>query len=249
MEAGEGIIHAMPKVPGHANRWRLHGYWMEHGTMPQVIRCRPEEPLHCENRVVYKTTKKQTRPRTQVCGAALTYNSSELRGPTEVDGVPTFFMIEVHSCPDCARRRRADPSFTGQVHHRILTADMVKYRSHLSGVYEDIILEGIEPGRTVALPFSEEHACRLKRQFKTLIAQARAFVSALCAPVLPPFYNVPAGVRRDRRDSGREQQARSVAYAQAFTARRPGAPLMRGWYSRLLQFFADVNGDGAAVPG
>ena len=68
------------------------------------------------------------------------------------------------------------------------------------------------------------------------------------SPVPEPLYRVPQGVRRDRRDSGRERRAQVIAYAQAFTARRPGAPLMRGWYSRLLQFFADVNGDTAAVP-
>ena len=90
MEAGEFIMDAMPKIAGHANRWRLHRYWVAHGAMPQVISCTPAEPLHCENHVVYKTTKNQTRPRTQVCGAVLTYNSSELRGPTEVDGVPPF---------------------------------------------------------------------------------------------------------------------------------------------------------------
>lgn len=248
MEAGEFIMDAMPKIAGHANRWRLHRYWVAHGAMPQVISCTPAEPLHCENHVVYKTTKNQTRPRTQVCGAVLTYNSSELRGPTEVDGVPTFFMVEVHSCPDCAGRRRADPDFSGQVHHRILIADMIKYRSHLSKVYEDIILEGIEPGRTVAFPFSEEHASRLRRQFEALTALARERVGALYTPAPPPLYRVPEGVRRDRRDSGREHRAQGVAYIQAFTARRPATPLMRGWYSRLLQFFADVNGDIAAVP-
>lgn len=248
MEAGEFIMDAMKKIAGHANRLRLHRYWVEHGAMPQVISCTPAEPLHCENHVVYKTTKNQTRPRTQVCGAVLTYNSSELRGPTEVDGVPTFFMVEVHSCPDCAGRRRADPGFAGQVHHRILTDNMIKYRSHLSRVYEDIILEGIEPGRTVAFPFSEEHAGRLRRQFGALTAQAREMVGALCAPVPAPLYRVPEGARRDRRDNGREHRAQGVAYIQAFTARRPAAPLMRGWYSRLLQFFADVNGDIAAVP-
>ncbi|WP_195539669.1 hypothetical protein [Eubacterium maltosivorans] len=198
--------------------------------------------------MVYKTTKNQTRPRTQVCGAVLTYNSSELRGPTEVDGVPTFFMVEVHSCPDCAGRRRADPDFAGQVHHRILTDNMIKYRSHLSKVYEDIILEGIEPGRTVAFPFSEEHAGRLRRQFEALTTLARERVGALYTPAPPPLYRVPEGARRDRRDSGREHRAQGVAYIQAFTARRPATPLMRGWYSRLLQFFADVNGDIAAVP-
>ncbi len=248
MEAGEFIMDAMPKIAGHANRWRLHRYWVAHGAMPQVISCTPAEPLHCENHVVYKTTKNQTRPRTQVCGAVLTYNSSELRGPTEVDGVPTFFMVEVHSCPDCVGRRRADPDFSGQVHHRILIADMIKYRSHLSKVYEDIILEGIEPGRTVAFPFSEEHAGRLRRQFEALTALARERVGALYTPAPPPLYRVPEGARRDRRDSGREHRAQGVAYIQAFTARRPATPLMRGWYSRLLQFFADVNGDIAAVP-
>ena len=248
MEAGEFIMDAMPKIAGHANRWRLHRYWVAHGAMPQVISCTPAEPLHCENHVVYKTTKNQTRPRTQVCGAVLTYNSSELRGPTEVDGVPTFFMVEVHSCPDCAGRRRADPDCSGQVHHRILIADMIKYRSHLSKVYEDIILEGIEPGRTVAFPFSEEHAGRLRRQFEALTALARERVGALYTPAPPPLYRVPEGARRDRRDSGREHRAQGVAYIQAFTARRPATPLMRGWYSRLLQFFADVNGDIAAVP-
>ncbi len=248
MEAGEFIMDTMPKIAGHANRWRLHRYWVAHGAMPQVISCTPAEPLHCENHVVYKTTKNQTRPRTQVCGAVLTYNSSELRGPTEVDGVPTFFMVEVHSCPDCAGRRRADPDFAGQVHHRILTDNMIKYRSHLSKVYEDIILEGIEPGRTVAFPFSEEHAGRLRRQFEALTTLARERVGALYTPAPPPLYRVPEGARRDRRDSGREHRAQGVAYIQAFTARRPATPLMRGWYSRLLQFFADVNGDIAAVP-
>lgn len=158
VEAGEGINDAMPKVKGRANRWRLHGYWLAHGAMPQVIQCTPAQPLRCENRVSYKTTKNQTRPRLKVCDAELVYNSSELRGPTEVEGVPTFFMIEVHRCPDCAERRQADPGFGGQVSHRILTADMVKYSSHLSGVFEDILLEDIVPGRPVAFPFSEEHA-------------------------------------------------------------------------------------------
>ena len=51
------------------------------------------------------------------------------------------YKRQVHSCPDCAGRRRADPDFSGQVSHRILTDNMVKYRSHLSKVYEDIILE------------------------------------------------------------------------------------------------------------
>ena len=124
--AGEGINDAMPRVIGPSNRWRLFAYWLVQGSMPQVIHCTPEEPLRCENRVVYKTTKKQTRPRTQVCGAELAYNCTVLRGPTEVDGVPTFFMVEVHSCPDCAKRRQADPGFPGQVSHRILIADMVK---------------------------------------------------------------------------------------------------------------------------
>ena len=248
VEAGEGINDAMPKVKGRANRWRLHGYWLAHGDMPQVIQCTPAQPLRCENRVSYKTTKNQTRPRLKVCDAELVYNSSELRGPTEVEGVPTFFMIEVHRCPDCAERRQADPGFGGQVSHRILTADMVKYSSHLSGVFEDILLEDIVPGRPVAFPFSEEHARRIKTQFGALIALARELVGALYAPVPEPLYRVPQGVRRDRRDSGRERQAQVIAYAQAFTDRRPGAPLMRGWYSRLLQFFADVNGDTAAVP-
>lgn len=246
--AGEGINDAMPRVIGPANRWRLFAYWLVQGSMPQVIHCTPEEPLRCENRVSYKTTKNQTRPRLKVCDAELVYNSCELRGPTEVEGVPTFFMIEVHSCPDCAKRRRADPGFGGQVSHRILTADMVKYSSHLSDVFEDILLEEIEPGRSVAFPFSEEHARRKKTQFEALITLARALVGALYAPVPEPLYRVPEYARRDRRDSGRERRAQSVAYAQAFTAGRPGAPLTRGWYSRLLQFFADVNGDTAAVP-
>jgi hypothetical protein len=246
--AGEGINDAMPRVIGPANRWRLFAYWLVQGSMPQVIHCTPEEPLRCENRVVYKTTKKQTRPRTQVCGAELAYNCTVLRGPTEVDGVPTFFMVEVHSCPDCAKRRQADPGFPGQVSHRILIADMVKNSSNLSGVFEDILLEEIVPGRPVAFPFSEEHARRIKTQFEALITLARALVGALYAPVPEPLYRVPEYARRDRRDSGRERRAQSVAYAQAFTAGRPGAPLTRGWYSRLLQFFADVNGDTAAVP-
>ena len=100
----------------------------------------------------------------------------------------------------------------------------------------------------MAFPFSEEHARRIKTQFGALIALARELVGALYAPVPEPLYRVPQGVRRDRRDSGRERRDQVIAYAQDFTARRPGAPLMRGWYSRLLQFFADVNGDTAAVP-
>ena len=122
MTAGEGINDAMPQVTGHANRWRLFDYWLAHGAMPQVILCTPAEPLYCENRIAWKTGKKQTRTKTRVCGAELVYTGTALRGPTEVDGVPTFFMIEVHSCPDCAKRRKKDPGFPGQVSHRILTA-------------------------------------------------------------------------------------------------------------------------------
>lgn len=248
MTAGEGINDAMPNVPGHANRWRLYAYWLVHGSMPQVIFCKPTEPMYCENRVVYKTTKKQTRPRTKTCGAELVYNGTALRGPTEVDGVPTFFLVEVHSCPDCGERRKDDPGFSGQVSHRILTADMVMNSSHLSNVFEDIILEDIVPGRSVAYPFSEEHTRRIKTKFAGFIALAEKLERALHAPVPESLFRMPEHARRDRRDSGRERLAQSVAFAQAFTADRPGAPMMRGWYSRLLQFFADVNGDLAAIP-
>ena len=212
----DGINDAMPRVIGPSNRWRLFAYWLVQGSMPQVIHCTPEEPLRCENRVVYKTTKKQTRPRTQVCGAELAYNCTVLRGPTEVDGVPTFFMVEVHSGPDCAKRRQADPGFPGQVSHRILIADMVKNSSNLSGDFEDILLEEIVPGRPVAFPFSEEHARRIKTQFEALITLARAAVRASArAPVPRAGVRAARPQRQRQRAPGPERGLRPGLYRRA----------------------------------